>query len=80
MPFWIDANDVHIDIGEHQLQVSVRNTFCFSRTYWTSRYGLQLLSRTAESLHECSVPVVVMQSLCIPCMSILLAEVYLKLV
>lgn len=66
VPFWIDANDVHIDIGEHQLQVSVRNTFCFSRTYWTSRYGPKLLPRTAERLHECSVPlVVVMQSLCI---------------
>ena len=37
VPFWIGADDVHVDIGEQQLHVSVRNTFCFSRTYWTSR-------------------------------------------
>ena len=40
VPFWIDANEVHIDIGEHQLKVSVRNTFCFSRSYWISRYSI----------------------------------------
>lgn len=56
VPFWIDANDVHIDIEEHQLRVSVRNTFCFSRTYWTSRYSLKLLSCTAESLREYTIP------------------------
>ena len=37
VPFWIDSSDVHIDIGEQQLRVSVRNTFCFFRTYWISR-------------------------------------------
>ena len=40
VPFWIDANDVRVDIGEHQLKVSVRNTFRFSRTYWMSRYSI----------------------------------------
>ena len=37
VPFWIEASDVHVDIGEQQLQVSVRNTLCFCRTYWTNR-------------------------------------------
>ena len=37
VPFWIDSSDVHIDIGEQQLRVSVRNTFCFLRTCWISR-------------------------------------------
>lgn len=37
VPFWIDGSDVHVAIGEHQLHVGVRNTICFSRTYWTSR-------------------------------------------
>ncbi|KAL3140047.1 hypothetical protein ABBQ38_004327 [Trebouxia sp. C0009 RCD-2024] len=36
VPFWIDGSDVHVAIGEHQLHVGVRNTICFSRTYWTS--------------------------------------------
>lgn len=60
VPFWIDASDVHIDIEEHQLRVSVRNTFCFSRTYWTSRYSLKLLLSLSESLNVCAVPTVVM--------------------
>lgn len=79
MPFWIDAKDVHIDIEEHQLQVSVRNTFCFSRTYWTSRYSLNLLPRIAERLHVCTVPVVVTQSLCRRLVFQLLMEECLKL-
>ncbi|DBA99584.1 hypothetical protein WJX82_005130 [Trebouxia sp. C0006] len=37
VPFWIDADDVRVDIGEQQLHVYVRNTFCFCRTYWTNR-------------------------------------------
>ncbi|KAL3154051.1 hypothetical protein ABBQ32_013597 [Trebouxia sp. C0010 RCD-2024] len=36
VPFWIDGSDVHIAIGEQQLHVAVRNTICFSRTYWMS--------------------------------------------
>lgn len=37
VPFWIDADDVRVDIGEQQLHVYVRNTYCFCRTYWTNR-------------------------------------------
>ena len=37
VPFYIDASDVHVDIGAERLQVSVRNTLAFSRTYWRPR-------------------------------------------
>lgn len=69
MPFWIDTDDVRIDIGEQQLKVYVRNTFCFSRTYWMSRYSISLWYQGRDSIHECSAleVCVVVQSLCIRC-------------
>lgn len=41
VPFHIEASDVHVDIGTHKLQVCVRNTLSFSRTYWAPRYTIR---------------------------------------
>jgi curved DNA-binding protein CbpA/HSP20 family molecular chaperone IbpA len=34
VPFWIEPEDVKVDIGSHQLQVSVRNELSVCKTYW----------------------------------------------
>lgn len=40
VPFYIEASDVHVDIGPDRLQVSIRNTLSFKRTYWKHRWAL----------------------------------------
>eukprot|EP00887_Chlorella_sp_A99_P002814 scaffold6.g2814.t1 len=34
LPFWIEAEDVRVDVGERELDVAVRNTLRVRRTYW----------------------------------------------
>ena len=61
VPFYIDASDVHVNIGVDRLQVSVRNTLAFSRTYWKHRYAtcesfvchLQLQRQSAQQFKSC---------------------------
>lgn len=34
LPFWIEAEDVHVEFGEQELVVEVSNTLLVRRTYW----------------------------------------------
>ena len=39
MPFWIDAEDICIDIYRNALHVSVRNELELRRTCWQNRWA-----------------------------------------
>lgn len=34
LPFWIDSDDVRVQITSHQLSIQVRNEINLTRTYW----------------------------------------------
>ena len=38
LPFWIEEDDVQVDISSMQLSVLVRNELSFQRTYWRNRH------------------------------------------
>lgn len=37
LPFWIEEEDVQVDISSTQLSVFVQNELSFRRTYWRNR-------------------------------------------
>jgi HSP20 family molecular chaperone IbpA len=38
LPFWIEEDDVQVDISSTQLSVTVRNELSFQRSYWRNRH------------------------------------------
>ena len=38
LPFWIEEDDVQVDISSAQLSVTVRNELSFQRSYWRNRH------------------------------------------
>lgn len=38
LPFWIEEDDVLVDISSTQLSVTVRNELSFQRSYWRNRH------------------------------------------
>ena len=41
LPFWIDPEDVKVDVGDLELSVRVRNTLNLKRTYWQNEEEAQ---------------------------------------
>jgi hypothetical protein len=44
LPFWAEAEDVRVDVGERRLRVAARGGLGIERTYWRNRWAAPLLT------------------------------------